>query len=29
MEGTHFLLAVTKIQPDAEKIASDTMTHLL
>gem|GEM_PF-6930412 len=29
MEGTHLLLAVTRIQPDAEKIASDAMTHLL
>jgi hypothetical protein len=29
MEGTHLLLAVTRIQPDAEKIVSDAMTHLL
>jgi hypothetical protein len=29
MEGTHLLLAVTRIQPDAEKIASDALTHLL
>jgi hypothetical protein len=29
MEETHLLLAVTRIQPDAEKIASDAMTHLL
>jgi hypothetical protein len=29
MEGTHLLLAVTRIQPGAEKIASDAMTHLL
>jgi hypothetical protein len=29
MEGTNLLLAVTRIQPDAEKIASGAMTHLL